>query len=105
MQIIAYRGDWALCESNGETRLIDMMLLGQQPLGSWVLTFLDTAREILSEQQARQILDALRAVQLALQGEAQVEHLFADLLDREPQLPAFLIDNGSPQRHGEHREI
>lgn len=90
MQIIAYRGDWAVCTSNGEEQLIDMMLLGQQPLGTWVSTFLGTAREILSEQQAQQISNALHAVQLAMQGEAQVEHLFADLVDREPQLPAFL---------------
>ncbi|MGR8935319.1 MAG: HypC/HybG/HupF family hydrogenase formation chaperone [Gammaproteobacteria bacterium] len=90
MQIIARRGDWALCTSNGEERLIDMMLVGQQPVGTWVLTFLDSAREILTEEQAQQIAEALQAVQLAMQGEANVDHLFADLIDREPQLPEFL---------------
>ena len=90
MKIIAYQGEWALCESDGQQRLIDMMLLGKQAIGSWVLVFLDTAREPLSEQQAGQIADALRAVQLTLQGEARIEHLFADLLDKTPELPSFL---------------
>ncbi|MGR9044622.1 MAG: HypC/HybG/HupF family hydrogenase formation chaperone [Gammaproteobacteria bacterium] len=90
MKIIAYQGEWALCESDGQQRQIDMMLLGKQAVGSWVLVFLDTARELLSERQAQQITDALRAVQLTLQGENSVEHLFADLLDKTPELPAFL---------------
>jgi hydrogenase expression/formation protein HypC len=90
MQIIAHRGEWAVCEGNGQERLIDMMLLEQQPIGTWVLVFLDTAREILTEQQALQISDALLAVQLAMQGDERIEHLFADLVDREPRLPEFL---------------
>jgi hydrogenase expression/formation protein HypC len=90
MQIIELHGESAICEYRGQKYLIDMMLTGEQPVGSWVLVFLDTAREILSEQKAGQIADALEAMHLAMQGETQLDHLFADLVDREPTLPAFL---------------
>jgi hydrogenase expression/formation protein HypC len=90
MQIIEQRGECARCVYRNQESLIDMMLVGQQPVGSWILTFLDTAREIISEQRAKQIADALEAMSLAMQGETDIDHLFADLVDREPTLPEFL---------------
>lgn len=90
MKIIGYQGEMAICESSGRQQAVDMMLLGKLEIGCWVLVFLDTARELLTEEQAMQISDALQAVNLAMQGENAVEHLFADLVDREPQLPSFL---------------
>jgi hydrogenase expression/formation protein HypC len=91
MQIIEHRGAAsALCVYRDQESLIDMMLIGQQPVGGWILVFLDTAREIISEQKARQISDALEAVRLAMLGETQLDHLFADLTDRAPVLPEFL---------------
>jgi hydrogenase expression/formation protein HypC len=90
MQIIEQRGESALCIYRDQESLIDMMLVGSQPVGTWLLVFIDTAREVLSEQRARQIADALEAMRLAMQGDSQIDHLFADLVDREPQLPEFL---------------
>jgi hydrogenase expression/formation protein HypC len=90
MQVLERRGELALCAYQGDTSLVDMMLVGEQAVGTWVLVFLQTAREVLSEQAAQQINDALLAMQLAMQGETQLDHLFADLIDREPQLPEFL---------------
>jgi hydrogenase expression/formation protein HypC len=90
MQIIEQRGESALCIYRGQESLIDMMLVGPQPVGTWLLVFLDTAREVLSDQSARQIADALEAMRLAMQGDSRIDHLFADLIDREPQLPEFL---------------
>jgi hydrogenase expression/formation protein HypC len=90
MQVIEPRGESALCIYRDQESLIDMMLVGPQPIGTWLLVFLDTAREVLSEQKARQIADALEALHLAMQGDSQIDHLFADLVDREPQLPDFL---------------
>jgi hydrogenase expression/formation protein HypC len=90
MQIIEQRGESALCVYKGQEGLIDMMLVGPQPVGAWLLVFLDTAREVLSDQSARQIADALEAMRLAMQGDSRIDHLFADLIDREPQLPEFL---------------
>lgn len=90
MQIVEMQGDSARCVYKDRESLVDMMLTGPQPIGSWVLVFLDTAREVLNEQRAHQIADALEALQLTLQGENQIDHLFADLIGREPQLPEFL---------------
>ena len=90
MQVVAVEAGAAWCEGMGERRRVDMLLVGEQPVGSWLLVFLNTAREVIDEAQARRTADALRAVQLALQGETRVEHLFADLIEREPELPAFL---------------
>lgn len=90
MQITELRGESALCSYRGDTTLVDMMLVGEQPVGTWLLVFLYAAREVISEQKARQITDALEAMRLAMQGETQLDHLFADLVGREPQLPVFL---------------
>lgn len=90
MQIVEYRGTSAFCEGCGEKRWVDTMLTGQLPVGSWVLVFQNAAREQLSPEQARTIGQALEAVQATLQGDADIDHLFADLVDREPQLPEFL---------------
>lgn len=95
MQIIRQSGEMAICHHRGQEKLIDMMLVGEQPIGAWVLVFLDTAREVLSEQRARQIADALEAMSLVMQGnepvtQSQMDYFFADLVGREPSLPEFL---------------
>ncbi|MDD1622792.1 MAG: HypC/HybG/HupF family hydrogenase formation chaperone [Methylococcaceae bacterium] len=90
MQVITPRGTSALCAYRGDETLIDMMLVGEQPAGTWLLVFLDAAREVISAEKAGQIADALEAMRLAMQGENNIDHLFADLVDREPELPEFL---------------
>ena len=90
MQVVEVREGMAVCEGMGERREINMQLVGDQPAGTWVLTFLDGAREILSEEDAASISDAVMAVNLVMQGETDVDHLFADLVDREPPRPPSL---------------
>ena len=90
MQIQSLRGDMAVCLYQGVEYLIDLMLVGTLPVGTWVLVFMDTAREVLDETRALQITRALEAMRLAMQGETDLDHLFADLADREPTLPEFL---------------
>ena len=94
MQVIENAAGYALCAVDGEQRRIDTMLVGEQPVGTWLLTFLDTAREVLTPERAARIREALRAVDLAMRGtmqdKAELDHLFADLVGREPQLPGFL---------------
>ena len=90
MQVVEQHEDSATCIYHGQESVIDTMLVGSQPVGTWLLVFLDTAREVLSEQKARQIANALEAMRLAMQGDSQIDHFFADLVDREPQLPDFL---------------
>ncbi len=90
MQVVEVRDGIAVCEGMGERRDINMQLVGDQPAGTWVLAFLDTAREVLSEEDAASISDAVMAVNLVMQGKTDVDHLFADLVDREPPRPASL---------------
>ncbi|MDJ0654085.1 MAG: HypC/HybG/HupF family hydrogenase formation chaperone [Xanthomonadales bacterium] len=87
MQVVEPGDGYALCEGMGERREINTMLVGDQPVGTWLLTFLDTAREILSAEDAEKITDAVKAVNLVMQGETSIDHLFADLIDREPEPP------------------
>ena len=94
MQVIENAAGCALCAADGQQRRIDTMLVGEQPVGTWLLTFLDTAREVLTPERAVQIREALQAVDLVMrgtmQGDGELDHLFGDLVGREPQLPEFL---------------
>jgi len=96
MQVIEVGESQALCRTRdgNDTKRVDMMLVGDLPVGSWVLVFLDAAREVLDEITAHQISDALTALGMTMNGDANInttiDHLFADLVDREPQLPEFL---------------
>lgn len=101
MQVLEMAEGSALCEVDGEVRRIDTLLVGEQQPGTWLLTFLDTAREVLSVEKAQQIREALQALDLAMQGDAAVDHLFADLVEREPQLPDFLRPTANEQTTGD----
>ncbi len=80
----------AVCERRGERATLNMMLVGAQPPGTWVLAFMGTAREVLSAEDAAQIDAALDAVAAALSGATDVDGYFPDLAGREPQLPEHL---------------
>jgi hydrogenase assembly chaperone HypC/HupF len=96
MRVIEGDGVWAVCEARGARERIDMLIVGSQPAGTWVLAFHGAARRVMSEVEALQTQDALDALQIALHGQADaksadaVDALFADLVDREPQLPEHL---------------
>ncbi len=61
---------------------------GRRPPGG-VLVFLGAAREPLEQAYALRIRDALAALHVAAAGDA-FDHLFPDLIGREPQLPEHL---------------
>lgn len=90
MQITEVEGGYAWCEGMGERKRIDTFLIGEQVVGTWVLVFMDSAREVLTLEDAQRVTQAVQAVNLAMQGETELEHLFADLVENEPQLPDFL---------------
>lgn len=90
MQVLESQPGRALCRGMGKRREVDTLLVGDQPPGCWLLVFLDSAREVLSAEQALQITEALNALELAMQGETEFGHLFADLIDQEPKLPIHL---------------
>ncbi len=89
MTIVACDGATALAERRGEQRRISLLLVGELPAGARVLVFIDSAVRVLDADEARQIDDALDGLAAAIEGR-DFEHLFADLIDREPQLPEHL---------------
>ncbi len=91
MQVLRCEGNRALCDDQGSEHWIDISLVGEQPEGGWLLTFLGAAREVLDAERAAQIRDALSAVSAVMAGEsADFDQLFADLIEREPVLPDHL---------------
>ena len=100
MQVIESSPGWALCTDGGDDshrERVDVRLIGDQPPGTWLLVFLGAARDVIDEQRAMQTRDALEALRAVQQGES-VEHLFADLIGREPELPEFLRNEAPPKR-------
>jgi hydrogenase expression/formation protein HypC len=79
----------ARCERRGEVQQVSMLLIGAQPPGAKLLVHLGSAIRVLDDLEASQIDDALDAVQEALAGQ-DIDHRFADLVGREPELPDFL---------------
>jgi hydrogenase expression/formation protein HypC len=89
VQIIECGEHFARCTGrNGETR-VDLSLVGPQLPGTWLLTFLDAAREVIDAERAAAIEAALAALEAAQSGATDFSAFFADL-EREPQLPDFL---------------
>lgn len=97
MQVLRMEGTAAVCHGrNGEARL-DTLLTGPLMAGQWVLGFLGAAREVVDEEQARRICEALDALEGLLSGNAvDLDAHFSDLIGREPTLPAHL--QGVPHR-------
>jgi hydrogenase expression/formation protein HypC len=101
MQIKEKSFGYAKCEGMGITREVDTLLVGDLPIDTWVLVFLKSAREVLTEDNAKKIGDAVKAVDLIMEADSgistnglnndAIEALFADLVDREPPKPPSLI--------------
>ena len=83
----------ALCapaDQPGELRPVETALLEQIPRpGDWLLVHVNVAIRALAPEEAGQISDALLAVSAAAAG-LPFEHLLADLINREPELPPHL---------------
>ena len=90
MQVIEVGFGFALCRARDGNHHIDTRLVGEVEAGEWLMVFLGAARERMSEEAARQAGDALEALEMAMRGETDFDHLFTDLIDREPQLPEHL---------------
>ncbi len=88
MQVVSSMPGSAICEVDGERRQVDTMLVGEQPVGTWLMVFLDAAREVLTPEDAAKITDALSALNMAMSGSetgtvpspADFDHLFADIV-------------------------
>jgi hydrogenase expression/formation protein HypC len=91
MRVVEPDGSFAWCEAGNERERLDMMLVGDQPVGTWVLGFHGAARQVLSELEAAQALAGRKALAAVLSGQGCIDDFFADLAGREPQLPAHLV--------------
>lgn len=92
MQVVEPHGEGAAwCVGRDGRALIDMALVGAQAPGTWLLTFVGAAREVMTPESAAQVDAALDALAAVLQGDgAAIDAAFADLVGREPQLPDHL---------------
>lgn len=94
MQIISVDGLAARCEGHGRIEDINLALTGPLESGTYILAHLGSAIRAISADEARAIENALQAVMHAAKGDS-FEHLVADLVDREPELPAHLRASNS----------
>ncbi|MDO8788305.1 MAG: HypC/HybG/HupF family hydrogenase formation chaperone [Sulfuritalea sp.] len=97
MQVIRMEGSTALCEGRNGVERVDTLITGPLEPGQWILSFLGAAREVIDAERGAQVEDALTALESILHGAGSTEALihagFADLINREPQLPEFLRPN------------
>ena len=89
LRIVSCEGMSAVASNGARTETIDLSLTGPLEPGIWVLGFLGAAREVISEEEARLILEALAGLSRVMAGE-DLGDAFADIEDRGPVLPPHL---------------
>jgi hydrogenase assembly chaperone HypC/HupF len=73
MQVIRPGELTALCRGRNGEEEVNMLLVGAQPAGAWVLIFLGWAREVISEAHAREIDLALDGLQEIMDGAESID--------------------------------
>ncbi len=97
MQILSVDGIAARASDGTEEALIDLSLTGPVEPGTWVLTFLGAAREVIDADEAAKITDALQGLRAIMNGN-DLGDAFADLEETGPRLPPHLqaaLNNGA----------
>ncbi|MCA0919378.1 HypC/HybG/HupF family hydrogenase formation chaperone [Pseudooceanicola nanhaiensis] len=89
MKVLSVDGIAATALDGDREELIDLSLTGPLAPGTWVLTFLGTAREVITWDEARLIRDALGGLRSLMEG-GDLGDAFADLDARSPSLPPHL---------------
>jgi hydrogenase expression/formation protein HypC len=81
MQVVRAGELMALCRGRNGDEEVNMLMVGNQPEGTWVLNFLGWARDVISEEQAREIDLALDGLQEIMEGaeSIDVDHHFPGL--------------------------
>ena len=90
MRIVSADGEVAVCEGRGRQERIDTRLVGPQPADTWILAYNGSAVRVMTAEEARQTTAALDALEAVLAGAGDIDAFFADLVEREPQLPPHL---------------
>ncbi|MEQ9257666.1 MAG: HypC/HybG/HupF family hydrogenase formation chaperone [Roseovarius sp.] len=96
MQILSVDGIAGRASDGRAETLIDLSLTGPLEPGTWVLTFLGAAREVIGAEEAAKIADALEALRAVMEGR-DMGDAFADLEETGPRLPPHLqaaLENG-----------
>lgn len=73
VQVIASGEFVATCRGRNGDEQVNMMLIGAQPEGTWVLNFLGSAREVLTEQDAQNIDKALDGLNAIMSGNSNID--------------------------------
>jgi hydrogenase expression/formation protein HypC len=94
MQVIEQRDLMALCRGRGREEMVNTMLIGPQEPGTWILNFIGSAREVLTEDEAKQTNNALDAMEQIMSGndEVDIDTYFADLTDPNRAPGSFPTD-------------
>jgi hydrogenase expression/formation protein HypC len=90
LQVIECDDQTAVCEADGRRERLNIMLVGPQATGTWVLAFQGSAIRVMAEDEAWQTRTALAALDAARNGNDDLDAFFADLTTREPSLPPHL---------------
>ena len=83
MQIVGAGEPRPWCEGRGRRQQLDIMLIGDQPAGTWVLAFQGSAMRVMTADEAAKTNDALDALEAVLAGAANLDAYFTDLVDRD----------------------
>ncbi|CAG1010124.1 MAG: HypC/HybG/HupF family hydrogenase formation chaperone [Rhizobiaceae bacterium] len=89
MRLVAIVGIAGHALDGDRLETIDLSLTPEAKPGDWVLSFLGTAHSILEEGEALKIRAALGGLASLMRG-GELGDAFADLEDREPELPPHL---------------
>lgn len=89
MQLTAKDGNKGRALYQGGPENVDLSLTPEAAPGDFLLVFLGTAREVVSEAFAREV-EAAHAALLSVMNGGDAEAGFADLVNREPELPPHL---------------
>jgi len=73
VQVIEAGEFTALCLGRNGREQVNLMLIGPQPEGTWLLNFLGSAREVISEQDAINISKALDGIAAIMRGESDID--------------------------------
>ncbi len=78
VQVVEESEFMALCrDRNGREEQVNMMLIGSQPVDTWIVAFLGLARDVISEKEAELFNKALDGLSSAMSGEEiDVEEYF-----------------------------
>ena len=96
MQVRALGVGTATCVGRSGEDTIDMMMVGDVPVGSWILAWNHKAIRVIDQERAAQVNQALDAVEAVMNGKApkedDVQGGFGDLLEGQASRlsPEFL---------------